>query len=101
PLTARPGRWRPLRRRESCGQDEGMTTGARARPVALVTGAGRRLGIATATANGPAETGWDVAFAHFDPYDARMPWGPDAGAAQELAGELAGAGARACPVEAN
>ena len=78
-----------------------MTTGARARPVALVTGAGRRLGIATATAKRLAETGWDVAFTHFDPYDARMPWGPDAGAAQELAGELAGAGARACPVEAN
>jgi 3-oxoacyl-[acyl-carrier protein] reductase len=76
-----------------------MTTEARMRPVALVTGAGRRLGIATATALRLAETGWDVAFTHFEPYDARMPWGADTGAADELAGQLSDAGARVCRVE--
>ena len=78
-----------------------MTTGTGMRPVALVTGAGRRHGIATATAQRLAETGWDVAFTHFDAYDARMPWGVDAGAAGELAGHLGGAGARVCRIEAD
>jgi len=54
------------------------------RSVALVTGAGRRRGIATAVAQRLAETGWDVAFTHLGGYDARMPWGIDAGAAEEL-----------------
>jgi 3-oxoacyl-[acyl-carrier protein] reductase len=78
-----------------------MATGAGIRPVALVTGAGRRLGIATAAAQRLAETGWDVAFTHFEPYDARMPWGADGGAAEDLADRLQGAGARACPIEAD
>lgn len=78
-----------------------MTTGPVARPVALVTGAGRRRGIATAVAQRLAETGWDVAFTHLGSYDARMPWGIDAGAAQELTGHLRAAGARACSIEAD
>jgi 3-oxoacyl-[acyl-carrier protein] reductase len=82
-------------------QDGGMTTGSGIRPVALVTGAGRRLGIATAAAQRLAETGWDVAFTHFEPYDARMPWGADTGAAEALADRLKSVGARSCPIEAD
>jgi 3-oxoacyl-[acyl-carrier protein] reductase len=41
--------------------------------IALVTGAGRRRGIATAIAQRLAETGWEVAFTHLGSYDARMP----------------------------
>jgi 3-oxoacyl-[acyl-carrier protein] reductase len=78
-----------------------MSTASVARPVALVTGAGRRQGIATAIAQRLAETGWDVAFTHLDSYDARMPWGADEGAAGELAGVLVGSGARVCPIEAD
>jgi 3-oxoacyl-[acyl-carrier protein] reductase len=78
-----------------------MITGSPARPVALVTGAGRRRGIATAVAQRLAETGWDVAFARLGGYDARMPWGIDAGAAEELTDQLRAAGARACPIEAD
>lgn len=72
-----------------------------ARPRALVTGAGRRLGIATSIALRLAETGWDVAFTHFPPYEARMPWGQDEGAAEELLGRLRDAGARAHAIEAD
>ncbi|HEY3873103.1 MAG TPA: SDR family oxidoreductase [Actinocrinis sp.] len=79
------------------------TSGSRpsARPVALVTGAGRRLGIATAIALRLAETGWDVAFTHFAPYDARMEWGVDDGAADELTQRLRQAGARGFAMEAD
>lgn len=78
-----------------------MTTELAVRPVALVTGAGRRRGIATAIAQRLAGTGWDVAFTHLGAYDQRMPWGADAGAAEELTGHLRAAGARVCPVEAD
>ena len=42
------------------------------RPVVLVTGAGRLVGIAAAVAVRLAEDGWDVATTHWSPYDARM-----------------------------
>jgi 3-oxoacyl-[acyl-carrier protein] reductase len=71
------------------------------RPVVLVTGAGRRAGIATATALRLAQTGWDVAFTHFAAYDAGQPWGADTGATQELIGSLRQAGAHCCAIEAD
>ncbi|MBO3748440.1 SDR family oxidoreductase [Streptosporangiaceae bacterium NEAU-GS5] len=48
-----------------------------ARPVALVTGAGRTAGIAAAVIRRLAETGWDVAFTYWAAYDAQMPWGAE------------------------
>jgi 3-oxoacyl-[acyl-carrier protein] reductase len=71
------------------------------RPVALVTGAGRRLGIATATAIRLAETGWDVAITHYPAYDERMPWGVDRGATEDLLRTLSAAGARAFAMAAD
>jgi 3-oxoacyl-[acyl-carrier protein] reductase len=76
-----------------------MTTEPAVRPIALVTGAGRRRGIATAIAQRLAETGWEVAFTHLGSYDARMPWGTDAGAVNELAEHLHAAGARVCQIQ--
>jgi len=48
-----------------------------ARPLVLVTGVGRRVGIGAAVAVRLAAEGWDVATTFWRSYDARMPWGTD------------------------
>ena len=45
------------------------------RPVVLVTGVGRTVGIGAAIALRLAEDGWDVATTQWTAYDDRMPWG--------------------------
>src|ERR1700754_2117572 len=71
------------------------------RPVALVTGVGRRIGIGAGIAEGLAASGWDVAFSYLTGYDERMPWGPDAEARAEITDVLEGHGARVLAVEAD
>ena len=71
------------------------------RPVVLVTGASRRAGIASATAARLAEAGWDVAVTHYAAYDARMPWGADEGAVEDLLRRMSGFGARAFAMAAD
>ncbi|MFF0482736.1 SDR family oxidoreductase [Streptomyces sp. NPDC004435] len=71
------------------------------RPVALVTGVGRSVGIGAGIAAQLAQSGWDIAFTYWTPYDARMPWGAQAGAAEATARALAERGAESAAVEAD
>lgn len=75
-----------------------MTTST-GRRVALVTGVGRRAGIGAAVALRLAESGWNIAFTYWAPYDAKMPWGRDAEAPQHLGSDLDRHGADAVSLE--
>ncbi len=52
-------------------------------------GVGRPVGIGAGIAHRLAEAGWNVAFTYWTPYDARMAWGAEAGAADTIAKALA------------
>lgn len=69
------------------------------RPVAIVTGAGRREGIGAAIVERLARDGFDVAFTSWRAYDERMTWGADDGAADALVAAVRAAGGRALGLE--
>lgn len=71
----------------------------RLRPVALVTGVGRRAGIGMAVAERLAKDGYEVAASYWAPYDARMAHGADEGIDKELATRLSAKGARSLSLE--
>jgi 3-oxoacyl-[acyl-carrier protein] reductase len=71
------------------------------RPVALVTGVGRTVGIGAGIARQLAESGWDIAFTYWHGYDERMPWGLEAGATAAITQLLDEAGAASVPIEAD
>jgi 3-oxoacyl-[acyl-carrier protein] reductase len=69
--------------------------------VALITGVGRQRGIGAAISTGLADDGWDVAFAYWSPYDARMPWGEDEDGPRAIAEHIGAAGGRPLPIAAD
>lgn len=71
------------------------------RPVALVTGASRAIGIGASIATALAGSGWDVAVTYGRPYDAAMPWGSDPGDIGSLCAGLQKSGARTLAIEAD
>ena len=71
------------------------------RPVALVTGVGRTIGIGAGIARQLAASGWDIAFTYWTAYDERMRWGVESGATDEITSSLSELGATAMPIEAD
>jgi 3-oxoacyl-[acyl-carrier protein] reductase len=71
------------------------------RPIAIITGASRKIGIGAAIALMLAESGWDVATTFWRPYDATMSWGSEPAEAEALLDQARGFGSRALAVEAD
>jgi 3-oxoacyl-[acyl-carrier protein] reductase len=71
------------------------------RPIALVTGASRAIGIGASIALALAESGWDMAITYWQPYDASMPWGSQPEAVNTLRSRLQALGALTTAVEAD
>nr|WP_202434084.1 MULTISPECIES: SDR family oxidoreductase [unclassified Streptomyces] len=71
------------------------------RPLALITGVGRTIGIGAGIARQLAASGWDIAFTYWTPYDLRMEWGVEQGATEAITAELTKRGAASVAIEAD
>lgn len=71
------------------------------KPVALVTGVGRTVGIGAGIASRLAASGWNIAFTYWTAYDARMPWGREPDAAGAITSALTRHGAAVADIEAD
>jgi 3-oxoacyl-[acyl-carrier protein] reductase len=63
------------------------------RPAALITGVGRKVGIAAGIAARLADDGWDLALSYWQPYDASLDSGLASDEPQRIADDLAARGA--------
>jgi 3-oxoacyl-[acyl-carrier protein] reductase len=71
------------------------------RPVAIVTGVSRVIGIGASIASALAESGWDLAITFWRPYDGSMPWGSKPEEIETLQAKLNSMGARTTAIEAD
>jgi NAD(P)-dependent dehydrogenase (short-subunit alcohol dehydrogenase family) len=71
------------------------------RPLALITGVGRTIGIGAGIAARLAASGWDIAFTYWTAYDQRMPWGTEPRATGAIERTLSGHGAAVAAIEAD
>ena len=76
-----------------------MTETNDSRPLALITGVSRRIGIGAAIAIRLAQDGWNIATTGWRPYDQQAPWGSDADDAHWLSEQLAATGAQTTSAE--
>jgi 3-oxoacyl-[acyl-carrier protein] reductase len=82
-------------------QGSGSRVPADGRPVALVTGVGRTVGIGAGIARQLADSGWDIAFTYLTAYDERMSWGAEEGSTTAISADLAARGAGVLAIEAD
>ena len=87
------------RNRDGEGSGQDLADGSR--PIALVTGVGRTVGIGAGVVRQLAATGWDIAFSYWAPYDERMSWGIEAAATDTIVHALAEHGAAVTAIEAD
>ncbi|UJV38681.1 MULTISPECIES: SDR family oxidoreductase [unclassified Streptomyces] len=71
------------------------------RPLALITGVGRTVGIGAGIARRLATSGWDIAFTYWTAYDDRMSWGSEPDASEVISRTLAEHGASTTAIEAD
>jgi 3-oxoacyl-[acyl-carrier protein] reductase len=69
------------------------------RPIVLITGASRSIGIGSSIAKELASSGWDVALTYWQPYDVSMPWGSDPQEVQLLRSEVESFDVRSTAIE--
>jgi 3-oxoacyl-[acyl-carrier protein] reductase len=72
-----------------------------AKKTALVTGVGRKVGIAAEIAKQLAIDGWHLVLTYWAPYDKKMPWGPQAGDPSAIKDQLENLGATVFLIESD
>lgn len=71
------------------------------KPLALITGASRRIGIGSAIAVELSKNGWDIAITYWSNYDNSMPWGSDNNDIKLLEDEIKSNGSKFYAIEAD
>ena len=71
------------------------------RPIALITGVSRTIGIDASIASTLAKSGWDIAITYWCPYDSTMTWGSNPEDVQILLKESGNSGARTVAIESD